>query len=64
VLGNHDTDGGFKREETLDYWKSPARYFSRDEHGLHVVVLDGNDPDADPDSEEFADDGDATEEAA
>lgn len=45
VLGNHDTDGGFKREETLDYWKSPARYFSRDEHGLHLVVLDGNDPD-------------------
>jgi predicted phosphodiesterase len=48
VLGNHDTDGGFKREEALDYWKSPARYFSRDEHGLHVVVLDGNDPDGKP----------------
>jgi len=45
VLGNHDTDGGFKREQVLDYWKSPARYFSRDEHGLHLVVLDGNDPD-------------------
>ena len=45
VLGNHDTDGGFKREQTLEYWKSPARYFSRDEHGLHLVVLDGNDPD-------------------
>lgn len=45
VLGNHDTDGGFKREQTLDYWKSPARHFSRDEHGLHLVVLDGNDPD-------------------
>lgn len=45
VLGNHDTDGGFKREQALEYWKSPARYFSRDEHGLHLVVLDGNDPD-------------------
>jgi Icc protein len=45
VLGNHDTDGGYKREQVLDYWKSPARYFSRDEHGLHLVVLDGNDPD-------------------
>ncbi len=45
VLGNHDTDGGFKREQVLEYWKSPARYFSRDEHGLHLVVLDGNDPD-------------------
>lgn len=45
VLGNHDTDGGFKREQALEYWKSPARFFSRDEHGLHLVVLDGNDPD-------------------
>ena len=45
VLGNHDTDGGFKREQVLEYWNSPARYFSRDEHGLHLVVLDGNDPD-------------------
>jgi len=45
VLGNHDTDGGYKREQVLEYWKSPARYFSRDEHGLHLVVLDGNDPD-------------------
>lgn len=45
VLGNHDTDGGFKREQALEYWNSPARYFSRDEHGLHLVVLDGNDPD-------------------
>jgi 3',5'-cyclic AMP phosphodiesterase CpdA len=45
VLGNHDTDGGFKREQALEFWKSPARSFSRDEHGLHLVVLDGNDPD-------------------
>lgn len=45
VLGNHDTDGGFKREQVLEYWNSPARYYSRDEHGLHLVVLDGNDPD-------------------
>lgn len=45
VLGNHDTDGGFTREQTLEYWRSPARHYSRDEHGLHLVVLDGNDPD-------------------
>lgn len=48
VLGNHDTDGGFRREQTLEYWRSPARHFSRDEHGLHLVVLDGNDPDGKP----------------
>lgn len=33
VLGNHDTDGGFKRDETRAFWNSPVRSFSRDEHG-------------------------------
>lgn len=45
VLGNHDTDGGYKRDQVLEYYRSPARYFSRDHHGLHLIVLDGNDPD-------------------
>ena len=44
VLGNHDMDGGFKREQTVDYYKMPGRYYSFDLKGVHFVVLDGNDP--------------------
>ncbi|MDG2125983.1 MAG: metallophosphoesterase, partial [Verrucomicrobiales bacterium] len=43
VLGNHDTDGGYKREETVKWWGMPARYYSFDQGGMHFVVLDGND---------------------
>ncbi|AQT67163.1 phosphodiesterase, family [Anaerohalosphaera lusitana] len=43
VLGNHDTDGGFTREQTLAFWNSPAKYYSFDCNGVHFVVLDGND---------------------
>ncbi|RYX85112.1 alkaline phosphatase [bacterium] len=45
VLGNHDTDGGFKREQTVEFYGMPARYYSFDRHGIHFIVLDGNDPD-------------------
>lgn len=45
VLGNHDMDGGYKREQTVEYYKIPARYYSFDRQGVHFVVLDGNDPD-------------------
>lgn len=48
VLGNHDTDGGFRREQTVEYYQSPGRYFSQDLHGLHLIALDGNDPDGRP----------------
>ncbi|MFT5854480.1 MAG: 3',5'-cyclic AMP phosphodiesterase CpdA, partial [Verrucomicrobiales bacterium] len=43
VLGNHDTDGGYKREQTVAWWKMSARYYSFDQPGVHFVVLDGND---------------------
>ncbi len=43
VLGNHDTDGGYQREDTVTWWKMPARYYSFDRSGVHFVVLDGND---------------------
>lgn len=43
VLGNHDTDGGYQREDTVAWWKMPARYYSFDRSGVHFVVLDGND---------------------
>lgn len=43
VLGNHDTDGGYKREQTVAWWGMKARYYSFDRSGVHFVVLDGND---------------------
>ena len=43
VLGNHDMDGGFTREQTLKYWSVQDKYYSFDNSGYHFVVLDGND---------------------
>ena len=43
VLGNHDTDGGFAREQTLEFWGSRKKYYSFDTGGFHFIVLDGND---------------------
>ncbi len=48
ILGNHDTDGGFTREQAMDFWGMKERYYSFDHHGLHFVVLDGNDPNPKP----------------
>jgi len=54
VLGNHDMDGDpakgpekkytFTRDETMAYWGMPAPYYAFDAGGVHVVILDGNDP--------------------
>lgn len=44
VLGNHDMDGGFSREQALSFLEMPGRYYSFDRQGVHFVVLDGNDP--------------------
>jgi len=43
VLGNHDTDGGYERAQTVAWWKMKSRYYSFDRSGVHFVVLDGND---------------------
>jgi Icc protein len=43
VLGNHDMDGGHKKEQCLIAWKMPQRYYSREIQGLTLLVLDGND---------------------
>lgn len=43
VIGNHDTDGGFTREQVLEYWQMPARFYTFDRGGFHFIVLDGND---------------------
>src|SRR5262249_35850668 len=44
VLGNHDMDGGFSRQQALAFLGMPERYYSFDYRGVHFVVLDGNDP--------------------
>ena len=44
VIGNHDMDGGFSREQVVEYYGMPARHYSFDAKGLHFIILDGNDP--------------------
>ena len=48
MLGNHDTDGGFTRQQAMDFWGMKSRYYSFDKSGYHFVVLDGNDPNPKP----------------
>jgi 3',5'-cyclic AMP phosphodiesterase CpdA len=48
VLGNHDMDGGFTRQDTVAYMSMPGRYYSFNRKGWHCVVLDGNDPSEPP----------------
>ncbi|MEQ6120311.1 metallophosphoesterase [Reichenbachiella sp. MALMAid0571] len=48
LLGNHDTDGGFTRQQAMDFWGMKSRYYSFDKSGYHFVVLDGNDPNPKP----------------
>lgn len=43
VLGNHDMDGGATREQTVEYYNMPSKYYSFDAKGFHFMVLDGND---------------------
>jgi len=43
VLGNHDMDGGFNRQQVVAFRGMPARYYSFDLKGIHGVVLDAND---------------------
>jgi len=42
VLGNHDTDGGFSKEQALAFWGAKDPYYSFDKNGFHFIVLDGN----------------------
>jgi predicted phosphodiesterase len=44
VLGNHDMDGGFKREQTVAYYGMPDRHYAFDAGPMRGIVLDGNDP--------------------
>ena len=49
VLGNHDMDGGFSREQVVKFWNAIGRNYSFDCRGYHFIVLDGNDKDPSPD---------------
>jgi len=42
VIGNHDMDGGFTREQVVAFWNAIGKYYSFDIKGYHFVVLDGN----------------------
>lgn len=42
VLGNHDTDGGYTKEQTLAFWSAERPYYSFNKNGFHFVILDGN----------------------
>jgi 3',5'-cyclic AMP phosphodiesterase CpdA len=42
VIGNHDTDGGYTREQVVEFWNAKAKYYSFDVNGFHFIVLDGN----------------------
>ncbi|HXH60965.1 MAG TPA: metallophosphoesterase, partial [Fimbriimonadaceae bacterium] len=41
VLGNHDMDMGTK-EDAIQFWSIPSRYYAFDSGELHCVVLDAN----------------------
>ena len=43
VLGNHDTDGGYTKQQTMDAWGMQQRYYAHELSGLRLLVLDGND---------------------
>ncbi len=49
VIGNHDMDGGFTRDQVVQYWKALGKNYSFDCQGYHFIVLDGNDKDPSPD---------------
>ena len=42
VLGNHDVDGGYSWQETMDFWGMEARYYTFVKKGVRFVVLDAN----------------------
>jgi len=44
VIGNHDMDGGVRREQTVEWLGMPGRHYAFDRGGLRFLVLDGNDP--------------------
>jgi len=48
VIGNHDMDGGFSRDQVRKFWNMPSNYYSFDKQGIHFIILDGNDQNPKP----------------
>lgn len=44
VIGNHEMDGGYSRQEAVEYRNMSNSYYSFDNNQFHFIVLDGNDP--------------------
>lgn len=43
VIGNHDTDAGYTKQQCIDYWGMPNRYYTQQIKGITFIILDGND---------------------
>ena len=43
VMGNHDLDEGYTKEQVIQTFGMPAAYYSQVIQGVRIVVLDGND---------------------
>jgi Icc protein len=43
VIGNHDTDAGYTKQQCIDYWGMPGRYYAKEVQGINFIILDGND---------------------
>lgn len=43
VIGNHEMDGGYSREQALQYRNMSSGYYGFEKNGFHFIVLDCND---------------------
>ncbi len=44
VIGNHEMDGGYSRQDAVQYRGINNSYYSFEKSRFHFIVLDGNDP--------------------
>jgi len=44
VLGNHDMDEGYSKEQAIQAFGMPSAYYVQVIQGIRILVLDGNDP--------------------
>jgi hypothetical protein len=44
VMGNHDLDEGYTKEQVIQTFGMPAAYYAQVIQGIRIVVLDGNEP--------------------
>jgi predicted phosphodiesterase len=49
VIGNHEPDGGFTRQQVVEYLGMPGQYYAFEKKGIRFIVLDGNDVNPSPD---------------